>query len=323
MPQWIDEAEIRALLSMPRLIDLMAETLAAFSSGQVEQPVRSVIEVGPSAFFASMPALIKTTPALGAKLVTVFGSNTEKGLPTHLATILLLDPATGALLAIMDGRYITEARTAAVSAVSTRLLARPDAAVLALIGSGVQARSHLEALPIVREFREIRCWSPTRANLDRFVSEHPNVHAASTAREAVEGADVIALLTSSTAPVIENDWVKDGAHVIAVGACRPTHREMDPELVARARLVVDSRVAALQESGDIVMGVAERRFGPDHIQAELGELVVNSTNGRQASEQVTLFKSLGLACEDVAAAQQVAQALACENPPSVSSHKCK
>jgi len=277
--------------------------------------VRSVIEVGPAAFFASMPALIKTTPALGAKLVTVFGSNTEKGLPTHLATIVLLDPATGALLAVMDGRYITEARTAAVSAVSTRLLARPDAAILALIGSGVQARSHLEALPLVHEFREIRCWSPTRANLDRFVSEHAGVHAAATAREAVEGAGVIALLTSSTAPVIENDWVKAGAHVIAVGACRPTHREMDPELVARARLVVDSRAAALKESGDIVMGIAERRFGPDHIKAELGELVVHSTAARQDSEQVTLFKSLGLACEDVAAAQLAwASASGLENP---------
>jgi ornithine cyclodeaminase/alanine dehydrogenase-like protein (mu-crystallin family) len=310
MPQWIGEDEIRAQLPMSQLIDLMAQTLAAFSSGRVEQPVRSVIEAGPAAFFASMPALIKTTPALGTKLVTVFGSNTEKGLPTHLATIVLLDPATGALLAVMDGRYITEARTAAVSAVSARLLARPDASVLALIGSGVQAHSHWEALPLVREFREIRCWSPTRANLDRFVSEHHSVRAAATAEQAITGADVIALLTSSTVPVIKNHWVKDGACVISVGACRPNQREMDPDLVACARLIVDSRAAALQESGDIVMGIGEGRFGPDHITAELGELVINPTIAQQSDERVTIFKSLGLACEDVAAAQLVWNAAA-------------
>src|SRR5581483_8643979 len=145
-PVWISEEQVRAALPMAPLIDLMAETLAAFSSGQVEQPVRTVIEAAPDAFFGCMPALIKTPRAMGAKLVTVFGSNAAKGLPTHLATIILLDPNTGALLAVMDGRYITEARTAAVSAVSTRLLAREDASVLALIGSGVQAHSHLEAL---------------------------------------------------------------------------------------------------------------------------------------------------------------------------------
>ena len=303
MPRWIGEEEVRSLLSMPRLIDLMAETLAAFSSGKVEQPVRAVIEVGPSAFFGSMPALIKSTPALGAKLVTVFGANAGKDLPTHLATIVMLDPTTGGLLAVMDGRYITEARTAAVSAVSTRLLAREDATVLALIGSGVQAHSHFEALPLVRSFREIRCWSPTRANLERFVTEHPSVHAAATAKEAVEGADVIALVTASDKPVIQNEWVKDGAHVISVGACRPMHREMDPALVARAYLVVDSRAAAFQESGDVIMGIAEGVFGREHVRAELGELTSGSTNAIRKESQVTVFKSLGLACEDVAAAQ--------------------
>ena len=294
---------------MRQLIDLMADTLAAFSSGNVEQPVRSVIEVDATAFFATMPSLIKTTPALGAKLVTVFGSNAEKGLPTHLATILLLDPATGGLFAVMDGRYITEARTAAVSAVSTRLLGCDDAAVLALIGSGVQAHSHLEALTLVRHFREIRCWSPTRGNLDRFVSEHPNVRAAFSAQDAAEGADVIVLVTSSTTPVLKDDWVQNGAHVISVGACRPTHREMDPSLVARARLVVDSRSAALQESGDIVMGIAEGRFTADHVEAELGELVKGSKDARRSTQEITIFKSLGLACEDVAAADLVFKTL--------------
>jgi alanine dehydrogenase len=305
MPVWLSEEQVREKLPMRELIDLMAATLAGFSSGKVEQPVRSVIEVGYHAFFGSMPAFIKTIPALGTKLVTVFGSNAEKGLPTHLATILLMDPTTGALLAVMDGRYITEARTAAVSAVSTRLLAREDASVLALIGSGVQAGSHLEALTLVRDFREIRCWSPTRANLERFVTEHPNVRLAETAREAVEGADVVALVTSSAEPVIQSDWVKEGAHVISVGACRPNQREIDPQLVTRARLIVDSRAAALKESGDVVMGIGEGRFAADHVKAELGEVVLDSSKGRENPTQVTVFKSLGLACEDVAAADSV------------------
>jgi len=304
-PAWITEDEVRAKLPMRELIDLMSATLAGFSSGQVEQPVRSVIECGPHAFFGSMPSFVKTIPALGAKLVTVFGSNTAKGLPTHLATIVLLDPATGGLLAVLDGRYITEARTAAVSAVSTRLLAREDASALAIIGSGVQATSHLEALTLVRDFREIRCWSPTRTNLDHFVAAHPGLQAAATAHEAVQGADVIALVTSSPEPVIQNAWVKPGAHVLSVGACRPNQREIDPRLTARARLVVDSRAAALKESGDVVMGIAEGRFDAGHIHAELGELVLGSKTARENPIQITVFKSLGLACEDVAAADFV------------------
>ncbi len=305
MPLWLNENEVRALLPMRDLIDVMAQTLAAFSGGAVAQPVRSVIEVAEHAFYGSMPALIRTPGAMGAKLVTVFASNTERGLPTHLATIVLLDHETGALLAVMDGRYITEARTAAVSAVSTRLLARPDASVLALIGSGVQAHSHLEALSLVRDFREIRCWSPTRAHLDEFVKHNLQVKPAETVQQAVEGADVVALVTASTTPVIRDEWIKPGAHVIGVGACRPTQREMDPALVARARLIVDSRAAALKESGDVLLAMQEGYFGESHIAAELGQVVAQPSGGRTADDQVTVFKSLGLACEDVAAADLV------------------
>lgn len=305
MPLWLNEADVRPLLPMQELIGAMERTLAGFSSGAVNQPVRSVIEVMPGSFFASMPAHLLAPPALGAKLVTVFGSNAARQLPTHLATILLLDAETGMLLAVMDGRYITEARTAAVSAVSAKLLGARDAAVLALIGSGVQARSHLEALPLVRRFREIRCWSPTRKHVQRFVRESAGVAAANTAREAVEGADVVALLTSAATPVIDGRWIKPGAHVIAVGACRPNQREIDPELLAESRLIVDSRAAALQESGDVLMAIAEGRFTKDHIAAELGEVVNDPSLGRRSAEEITVFKSLGLAAEDVAAADLV------------------
>lgn len=303
MAIWLSENDVRAVLSMTELIDATEAAVAAFSAGHVNQPVRTVLET-PGGFFASMPAFLGSTPAMGAKLVTVFHSNTGKGLPTHLATIVLLDPETGGLLAVMDGRFITEARTGAASAVAARYLARQESSVLAIIGSGVQARSHLEALSLVRTFTEVRCWSPTAANAQKFASESSRypVLAAQSAEAAVRGADVIVLATASSTPVIQNAWVKPGACVLSVGACRPNQREMDPALVARGRLVVDSRAAALTEAGDVVQGIREGRFGEDHIAAELGQVVADPKLGRSAEDQVTIFKSLGMAVEDVAAA---------------------
>src|SRR5262245_18738416 len=219
---------------MDDLIDAMGSALQRFSTKQVEQPVRSVISVdGDAAFFGTMPAFVRGEKgALGAKLVTVLGANTARGLHTHLASIVLLDPETGALLALLDGRYITEARTAAVSAVSSKLLARPRAASMAIIGSGVQARSHLEALSRVHRLRQIAVWSPNQARREQFVADvrDERVRAVDHAGEAVVGADVIVLVTASPTPVIESGWVKPGAHIISVGACRPTQREMDPAL---------------------------------------------------------------------------------------------
>jgi alanine dehydrogenase len=298
MPLLLTEADVRALLTMPDLIACMETALAAFSAGTVVQPVRTVLDLADRhAFFGVMPAYMPSTPALGAKLVTVYHSNLERGLPSHLGTILLFDPETGALDAILDGRYITEARTAAVSAVSAKKLARDDARTLAILGSGVQARSHFEALKCVRQFTEVRAWSPNAANLKAFTNE-TGVAPASSAESAIRGADVIALTTSSPTPVLDDVWVKPGAHVISVGASRPTQRELDPALVARSRLFVDSRASALKESGDVVMAISEGRFTAAHILGELGEPATARTSG----DEITIFKSLGLAVEDVAAA---------------------
>jgi len=306
----LTEKDVKSVLTMDDLIETMASALGRFSKRQVEQPVRTVIPVdGDAALFANMPAFVRgdgsdAKAALGAKLVTVFGANAARGLHTHLASIVLLDHETGALQALLDGRYITEARTAAVSAVSSRLLARPTAASLAIIGSGVQARSHLEALSRVHRLRTVTVWSPNKPRRDQFVAEanDSRLKAVDHAGEAVVGADVIVLVTSSPTPVLESGWVKPGAHVISVGACRPTQREMDPELTARARLFVDSRDAALVESGDVVLGIREGRFGPDHIAGELGDLVNGAVEGRRSNTEITIFKSLGMAVEDVTAA---------------------
>jgi ornithine cyclodeaminase/alanine dehydrogenase-like protein (mu-crystallin family) len=303
--QYFGEAEIRGHLPMPELIEAMDRALVEFSSGRVQQPVRTVMEFGSGhSLFGSMPTWIPSLPALGAKLVTVCHGNAALGLGTHQALIVMLDPVTGVAQAALDGRYITEARTAAVSAVSARLLAREDAGVLGIIGSGVQARSHVEALRCVRDFREIRVWSPNGERLRRF-AEESGARAVESAESAVRGADVVVAVTPSRTPVVQSEWVGEGTHVIAVGSCLPTHRELDPHLVARARLIVDSRAAALREAGDVVMGIAEGMWGADHVEAELGALPRRRSGG-----EITVFKSLGLAVEDLFAAHVVMQKIA-------------
>jgi len=307
----LTEQQVHSLLPMSDLISAMEAALAKFSAREVLQPVRTVLTVGPTkAYYGLMPAYIPSPGSMGAKIVTVFGDNHQRQLPSHLATIFLLDPETGALQAIMDGRYITEARTAAVSAVSTRFLARPDAATLAIIGSGVQARSHLEAYQHVRELKQVRIWSPNPHSRQRFVDDMSGtsgvpIVAADTAEAAVRGADLIVLVTSSPTPVVDDAWVSEGAHVVCVGACRPNQQEMPPQLVKRARLYVDSSAAAVVEAGDIVMNIAAGLFDASHIRGEIGELVLGRIPGRTGDREITIFKSLGMAVEDVVAADLV------------------
>jgi alanine dehydrogenase len=314
MPQQfrlLTEDHVTSLLPMAELITAMESAVARFSAGEVLQPIRTVLTVGPTkAFFGLMPAYIEQPARLGAKLVTVFNENHTRGLPSHLATIVLLDPDTGALIAIMDGRYITESRTAAVSAVSARYLANADARTLAIIGSGVQARSHLESFAEVRSLAAVRVWSPRARSREMFVEDmsgHVGVRIENceSARQAVEGADLIVLATSSPSPVIEDGWVAAGAHLVSVGACRPDQREMAPELVKRSRLFVDSRAAALVESGDVVIGIREHRFDASHVSGELGEVVLGRVQGRRSRDEITIFKSLGMAVEDVVTADLV------------------
>jgi thiomorpholine-carboxylate dehydrogenase len=287
----LEESTVGRLLSMEEVIPAMERALADFSSGTVVQPVRTMLPIAEhEGFFGLMPAY--TGSALGAKLVAFYPRNTS--VPTHHATILLFEPETGEPLVTMDGQLITEVRTAAVSAVATNHLARAAASVLAIIGSGVQARSHLEALRLVREFREVRVWSPRRAAA--FAEEH-GVDAAASAEEAVRGADVVVTATTSPTPVLSGEWLSPGAHINAVGAPRPDWRELDDEVLRRAKVYVDSREAAMKESGDVI---AARE-----VLAEIGEVISGAEQGRRSAEEVTLFKSLGLAVEDVATAELV------------------
>lgn len=313
MPLLLTERDVRAVLTMPDLIAAMERALAAYSSGGAVQPVRTTIEVNADpSFFAVMPASLAAPAAVGAKLVTVYPGNHAKHLPSHLATIVLLDAETGGLVALLDGRYITEARTGAVSAVSVKHLARPDASVLALVGSGVQARSHLEAIRCVRTLSDVRVWSPTAAHAQAFVTEMKTatgvpIRAVADASTAVRGADLIVLATGSRVPVIRDEDVADGAHLCGVGACRPDQREMPTALIARAKVYVDARVGAMAEAGDILLPMHEGAIRQDHIAGELGEVVLGKAAGRPSTAAVTVFKSLGMAVEDVVTAALVAE----------------
>ena len=290
--QFIDEQRIRELLRMEDLIPALEQALIDFSAGRALQPLRSVIPVEEhGGFFFQMPALVPA--AMGVKLVTLYPGNAGTVVPTHLATILLLNPATGEPLAVMDGTYITEMRTAAVSALATRLLASPDASVLAILGSGVQAHVHAKVLPLVRDFKEVRVWSRTPAHARRLAREIGG--RAMAAEEAVRGADVVVTATNATQAVLQGKWLKLGAHVNAIGAPRPDWRELDDDVMKNV-LFVDSRAGALKESGDVIRSGAR-------VYAELGEALAGNLDLH--AEETTVFKSLGMAIEDITAAKLV------------------
>ena len=286
----LDEGAVRDLLRMEDLIPVMASALADLSSGKVVQPMRVMVPIADhGGFLGLMPAY---GGALGTKLVTFYPNN--QGVPTHHAVIVLFRPETGEPLVTMDGRLITEMRTAAVSAVATKCLARPEASVLGILGAGVQARSHLEALRLVRTFREIRVWSPRNA---RAFAKQFGIRAAASAAEAVRGADVVVVATTSQTPVLLGEWLSAGTHVNAVGAPRPTWRELDDAVLRAARIYVESREAATRESGDVIAA--------GRVDAEIGEVVTGAKRGRESAGEVTLFKSVGVAIEDVATADLV------------------
>ena len=291
--RFIDDAEVRRLISVEALIPAMRQAMIDFSAGKVEQPTRRMLAQH-GGFFALMPA---SGEAMGIKLVTFYPDNDKKGLPTHMAVIALFRPETGEPLALMDGTYITEVRTAAVSAVATDALAAPDARVLAILGAGVQGRAHAEVLPRVRNFEEVRIWSRTPAHAERFADAH-GARAMPTAEAAVAGADVVCTCTSAREPVLRGAWLKPGAHVNAVGAPRPDWRELDDAVMANV-VIADSYDGAKTESGDII-GAGIAPF------AELGEVLAGSKTPPPGA--ITVFKSLGMAIQDVASARLVHEA---------------
>lgn len=310
----LSEADVAACLDMPSLIPAMREALMAFSRGDVVQPVRQSLALRPGGgFYGVMPAHLPAPDGgvFGLKSVSVFPGNSARGIPSHLAHVLLLDGATGQLIAIMDGRLITEMRTAAVSAVSVALLSKPHAKHLAILGSGVQARSHLEAIAVVRSLASVKVWSRTRAHAERLAREHASlspcpIEVCATVPDAVIGADLIVTATHATGPILRYEWISPGAHLCIVGSSHPRHREVDTATVLHSLVYVDSRAAAAVEAGDLLIPVAEEAYDLDWIEGELGEALAGETK-RVSGTDITLFKSLGLAVEDIASAKLIVE----------------
>jgi ornithine cyclodeaminase/alanine dehydrogenase-like protein (mu-crystallin family) len=298
----LSEADVHALLDMESCIEAMEDVLAALAREELTMPLRFVVRPPGEQLLGLMPAHRGgAAPVFSLKEVVIAPGNGARGLDPHQGAVLLHDGETGVLEAVVNASAITEIRTAAVSAVATKLLARPTARHVAILGAGVQARAHAVAMRTVIHDAELRIWSRTPAHAEALALES---HAAvcATAEEALDGAEVVCTCTSSREPIVRRAWLDPGAHVNAVGSSIPTARELDADVVAASALFVDRRESTVNESGDYLGAVEEAGIGPDHIRAELGELLVGSRPGRRDNSELTVFKSLGLAVEDLAAA---------------------
>jgi ornithine cyclodeaminase len=309
----INQREVTELLPMGECIDVMAEALKALARGNVILPLRPVMwlpeKVGA---LGMMPGYMGDVATMGVKVVSVFPGNHGTEYDSHMGTVLLFETAHGQLQAILDASQITATRTAGVTGAATRLLARDDAGDLAILGSGVQARSHLEAMLAVRRIRRIRVWSRNYDHAVQFAEAESRRHNVGiepvpTAQEAVSGADIICTTTAAPEPILRGEWIAAGAHINAVGSSVPFSREMDTAAVVKSRLFVDRRESTLNEAGDFLFPKQEGAISDDHILGEVGEVLIGKVVGRQSPQEITLFKSLGLAVEDVAAARHVYQ----------------
>jgi len=309
----LSETQVAELMPMPACIEVMREALSALARGAYHQPLRRMMRP-PNA-----PGLLGLMPAyrageggkpgaFGLKAVGVFAGNPAIGLDSHQGAVLLFSGTTGEPMAVMSGSAITAIRTAAVSGVATALLAREDAGDLAILGAGVQARTHLDAMVSVRKIRRVRVASRSLAHAQRFAEESAAKHgvpvlAVASAEEAVRGADIVVTVTSASEPIVSRAWIADGAHLNVVGSSFPKAREVDTATMAASRLFVDWRESTLNEAGDYLFAAAEGAVGPDHIRAELGEILAGKAKGRTGPTEITLFKSLGIATEDLASAE--------------------
>lgn len=310
----LSEEDVEALLPMNDCISVMREALSALARGDAFQPLRMVMRMPDGAgFLGLMPGHIAPSSpvgGLGVKAVTVFSGNAARGIDTHQGAVLLFEPDTGRLSALMHGGAITAIRTAAVSGAATDALAPAEAGELAILGAGVQARTHLSAMAAVRRLRKVRVWSRTNERAERFAAEQAQqygfpIEAVPSAEAAVRPADLVVTVTASREPVLMRSWLRPGVHINAVGSSQPATRELDGATVGAARVFVDRRESAVNEAGDLILAAREGAFNLDRIEAELGEVLIGTHRGRRSAEEITLFKSLGLAVEDVASASFV------------------
>jgi len=310
---FVNEADVHRLLPMDVCVGLMRRALSAPARGEAVLPLRQMVWLPDrSGLLAMMPAYLGDPASLGAKIISVMPGNRGSGFESHQGVVMLFGIEHGEPLAILDATAITAIRTAAASAVATDVLAKPDAGDLAILGSGAQAASHLDAMRTVRPLRRVRVWSRTRANAERFAKDASAaspvpVEVSSSADEAVRGADLICTTTSAREPILSSAAVSPGAHVNAVGACFATWRELDTALVRRARFYADCRESCLNEAGDFLRAKSDGAIDDGHLLGELGEVLIGRVPGRVSPDDVTIYESLGIAIEDLAAAHEIHQ----------------
>jgi len=306
----LSAADARASIDMPEAIRAMKGAFGQLSSGQAVLPQRIALEA-PRGVTLFMPASLSTEGASAAKIASVFPQNAARGLPQIHAVILVIDPDTGIPLALMDGTYLTALRTGAVGGLAADLLARQEARVVAVFGSGTQARTQLEALLVVRDVKQVRVFSPTPGHAAAFAREMSQAHGISVeacgVAEAMRGADVIVAATTSATPVFPGDLLEPGMHVTGVGSFTPQMCELPPELPARATVVIDEIEACQDEAGELIDAARRGVWSWDRVHAQLGEIVSGGKRGRESAEEITFFKSVGVAVQDVAVAAAVLQ----------------
>ncbi|HEY3080903.1 MAG TPA: ornithine cyclodeaminase family protein, partial [Chloroflexota bacterium] len=307
MPLILSRGQVRELLDVGAAIDAVEKGLIEFSLGQAVMPVRVTTQVpAHSGLVLGMPAFLGATDALGTKIVTVYKNNPARDLPTIMAVVVINDPQTGRVEAIMDGGYLTAVRTAAASAVGTKYLARPDAAVLGILGTGVQGESHLMAMKeVMPSLERVVVYNRGRDKAEAFAREQGarlrlSIDVLDSEEAVCRESDVLVLATTATHPIVRRAWLKPGVHVNAVGSHSPGARELDSDTVAEARVVVDSREANLTECGDLLVPLNEGRITREHFADEIGEVAAGRKPGRGSAEQITIYKSVGIAVEDVA-----------------------
>ncbi len=303
--KYLSSREVYEKLDMDSCIGLMEEVFAALSNGEVENVVRSMLNTGEGGLLGIMPGLIPSKHAIGAKLITIFHDNYLQGLPSHQGIVAVYDTTNGTLKGICDGTSITAIRTGAVSAVATKYMSRPESTRLALLGSGVQAGTHLDAISRVRDIKEVTVWSNSLESMNSFIDKYSKkypdmtIKGCETAQEAVKDADIICTVTPSHTPVLKGEWVKAGTHINAVGACARPDRELDSECVRKSKLICDAYSSCMAEAGDYLIPLREGVFGEDHLLGDLGGVVTGKVAVRTSDEDITCFEALGLAAEDV------------------------
>ena len=307
----LSEKQVTSLIDIDELISTLERAHVQYSSGKAVMPVRLVVPLPQiHGRITSMPGFLNEDQSLGMKVVTYFQENPKQNLPAILGTIMLFSVDTGKMIAVMDGSYVTAIRTACASAMATKALANAETPVLGILGAGVQARAHIEALARVRKIERIKIYSPSGAgaagikkDLEPIVKIAMDV--ASSADEAVFDADLLVTASTAKQPIVRSEWLKAGVHINAVGSHRPDYREIDGATIARAKVVVDSRDAIMAECGDILLAIKENAIDENHIHGEIGEILAGMKSGRNSASEITLYKSVGIAIQDVATAHLV------------------